>query len=98
MSLETEGKTNAAKTTLFDSSLGKVLEELNVDPANGLNGSEAAKRLSQSGYNEVVETKANPVLRFAGRFWGISAWMLELVVILSWYLKNTRTWLLLRVC
>lgn len=88
MSLETDGKTNAAKTTLFDSSLGKVLEELNVDPANGLSGSEAAKRLFQSGYNEVVETKANPVLRFVGKFWGISAWMLELVVVLSWYLKK----------
>ena len=86
--METKTQSKENKATLFDDPLEKVLGDLKVYPTKGLSGSEVMERLSQSGYNEVVETKANPLLRFAGKFWGISAWMLELVVILSWYLKK----------
>lgn len=88
MIMETEPQSSDLKATLFDATLDKVIGDLNVELAQGLSGSEVAKRLAQSGYNEVAETKANPILRFAGKFWGISAWMLELVVILSWYLQK----------
>ena len=37
----------------------------------------------QYGYNEVPEEKERPVLRFLKKFWGVSAWMLELIIILS---------------
>ena len=86
--METQSHSNGVKNKLFDNPLESVFEELNVDPAKGLCGNEVAKRLAQTGYNEVIETNANPILRFAGKFWGISAWMLELVVILSWYLQK----------
>lgn len=76
------------KTALFDSPLEKVVEDLKVDLASGLTGSEVASRLSRWGYNEVAGTKVNPVAQFSKKFWGISAWMLELVILLSWYLKN----------
>ena len=36
-----------------------------------------------TGYNEVAEKKDHPVLKFLGKFWGISAWMLELIMVLS---------------
>ncbi len=88
MIMETEPQSSGVKATLFDATLDKAIGDLNVALAQGLSGSEVAKRLAQSGYNEVAETKANPILRFAGKFWGISAWMLELVVILSWYLQK----------
>jgi magnesium-transporting ATPase (P-type) len=40
-------------------------------------------RLKEHGYNEVPERKGHPALRFLGKFWGLSAWMLELIMILS---------------
>jgi H+-transporting ATPase len=39
--------------------------------------------MREHGYNEVVEQKGHPVLRFLGKFWGLSAWMLELIMVLS---------------
>jgi len=70
MSMETQSHTNGVKNKLFDDPLEKVIGELNVDPAKGLSGDEVAKRLAQTGYNEVVGTRANPILRFAGKFGG----------------------------
>ena len=44
--------------------------------------------LFRSGYNEVAEKKGRPVLKFLEKFWGISAWMLELIMVLSAVLGN----------
>lgn len=63
-------------------------EQFDTDPARGLNQSEADARLKQFGYNEVPDKKTNPVLRFVKKFWGITAWMLELIIILSWFLHK----------
>ncbi len=43
---------------------------------------------SSSGYNEVPEKKANPLVRFAKKFWGLTAWMLEVIIVLSWILQR----------
>ena len=40
-------------------------------------------RRKEHGYNEVAEKKGHPVLKFLRKFWGISAWMLELIMVLS---------------
>jgi H+-transporting ATPase len=40
-------------------------------------------RRKQHGYNEVAEKKEHPILAFLRKFWGISAWMLELIMVLS---------------
>ena len=45
-------------------------------------------RRKEHGYNEVAEQKEHPVLKFLGKFWGLSAWMLELIMILSLVLRN----------
>ena len=45
-------------------------------------------RRKENGYNEVAEKKEHPVLKFLGKFWGISAWMLELIMVLSVVLGN----------
>ncbi|WP_395703161.1 HAD-IC family P-type ATPase, partial [Aquabacterium sp.] len=49
----------------------------------GLSGEEAAARLARDGANEVAERRRHPVLAFLGKFWGVSAWMLELIALLS---------------
>jgi len=54
----------------------------------GLTHAEAEARLKQYGYNEVPEKKANPLVHFAKKFWGLSAWMLELIIVLSWILHK----------
>jgi H+-transporting ATPase len=54
-----------------------------VDPETGLSEEEARNRLLEHGYNEVIERKGNPILKFMGKLWGVSAWMLELIIVLS---------------
>jgi H+-transporting ATPase len=66
-----------AKTALDTlSSLGATREA-------GLSTSAATARLAQVGANEVPERRDRPLVRFVRKFWGLSAWMLELIVFLS---------------
>jgi plasma-membrane proton-efflux P-type ATPase len=59
------------------------LAALHVDPETGLMHAEVELRRKEHGYNEVAVKKGHPVLTFLGKFWGISAWMLELIMVLS---------------
>lgn len=59
-----------------------------TDLSTGLTQAEADIRLAKYGYNEVPEKRENPFLRFLKKFWGLSAWLLELIIILSWSLNN----------
>jgi H+-transporting ATPase len=54
----------------------------------GLNSIEVESRLKTYGYNEVVEKKASQLATFARKFWGLTAWMLEAIIILSWVLQR----------
>lgn len=69
-------------------SIPEALKSLQVDPDTGLSEGDARARLKEHGYNEVAEEKEHPVLRFLKKFWGISAWMLELILVLSAVLGN----------
>src|SRR3974390_840907 len=56
----------------------------------GLTSATAAARLRHDGPNDVPEQKSHPILSFLRKFWGLSAWMVELIAILSFILhKNT---------
>ncbi len=68
-----------AATTL--SSLGSS-RELGLVSAN------AAARLRRDSPNDVPEKKSHPFLSFARKFWGLSAWMIELIAILSFILNK----------
>jgi len=56
---------------------------VNVNPDTGLTRAEVESRRAESGYNEVAEKKKHPLLGFLRKFWGLSAWMLELIMVLS---------------
>jgi H+-transporting ATPase len=62
---------------------------LGTSPSTGLASDEATARLVREGANEVPEKKSHPFLRLARKFWGLSAWMLELIVGLSLILGKT---------
>jgi len=69
---------NIAVTSLQD-----ALSSLQTNPDTGLTKAEIETRRKQYGYNEVPEHKGHPALAFLGKFWGVSAWMLELIMALS---------------
>jgi len=68
---------------LATASLPDALAALGVNPATGLTAAEVAVRRQAHGYNEVAERKTHPVRLFLAKFWGVSAWMLELIMALS---------------
>ncbi|HEY8670912.1 MAG TPA: HAD-IC family P-type ATPase, partial [Terriglobales bacterium] len=69
-------------------SVRDTLAALHVQPETGLARTEVEARRKEHGYNEVVEEKGHPVLGFLAKFWGLSAWMLELIMILSSVLRK----------
>ncbi|HZM01972.1 MAG TPA: cation-transporting P-type ATPase [Candidatus Saccharimonadales bacterium] len=74
---------NAKPPDVASASVPDTLATLKVNPETGLTHAEADNRRKENGYNEVAEKKGHPVLKFLKKFWGISAWMLELIMILS---------------
>ena len=60
-----------------------TLAALHVNPETGLASAEVDVRRKEYGFNEVAVQKGHPVLKFLAKFWGLSAWMLELIMVLS---------------
>jgi magnesium-transporting ATPase (P-type) len=60
-----------------------TLAALHVNADTGLTQAEVDVRRNEAGYNEVAETRGHPLLELLKKFWGISAWMLELIMVLS---------------
>jgi H+-transporting ATPase len=77
-------KPPAAKVPdIVAASVSETLAALRVNPETGLTSTEVDTRRKEHGYNEVAESKEHPILRFLSKFWGLSAWMLELIMVLS---------------
>src|SRR5579863_8539212 len=88
---ETSPDLKPARANLPDiakASVPETLAALTVNPEIGLAGADVETRRKENGYNEVAEKKGHPVLKFLRKFWGISAWMLELIMILSAVLRK----------
>ncbi|MGD0643920.1 MAG: plasma-membrane proton-efflux P-type ATPase [Candidatus Bathyarchaeia archaeon] len=66
----------------------ETLKQLQVDPIIGLTDIEANRRMDQYGRNEVPEERQNPLIGFLKRFWGLTAWMLEIAIVLSFVLDK----------
>ena len=75
--------THAKPKDTANASVSDTLAALHVNPETGLMYAEVDARRKEHGYNEVAEKKGHPVLAFFGKFWGLSAWMLELIIVLS---------------
>jgi plasma-membrane proton-efflux P-type ATPase len=73
---------------LAAASMPDTLAALRVNPDTGLTHAEVDVRRQAHGYNEVAEEKEHPIRQFLGKFWGVSAWMLELIIVLSAVLGN----------
>ena len=77
-----------SSTDIASLSLPDALGMLHVNPGTGLTAADVETRRKEHGYNEVAEQKTHPVVAFLGKFWGVSAWMLELIMILSAVLRK----------
>jgi magnesium-transporting ATPase (P-type) len=73
---------------IASASVSATLAALKVNSETGLTRAEVDARREKHGYNEVAEQKEHPVLMFLGKFWGLSAWMLELIMLLSAILRK----------
>src|SRR5450759_2172285 len=74
---------DAKPPDIATASVPDTLATLKVNPDTGLTSQEVDARRKEHGYNEVAEKKGHPVLTFLRKFWGLSAWMLELIMVLS---------------
>jgi len=79
---------NAKPPDIAAMTVPDTLAALQVNPDTGLTHAEVDTRRKEHGYNEVAEQKRHPVLKFLGKFWGVSAWMLELIMVLSAVLRK----------
>jgi plasma-membrane proton-efflux P-type ATPase len=87
MSLETTPARGKAPD-LASLTIPETLGALHVTAETGLTSAEVEVRRRDHGYNEVTQAKAHPVRLFLSKFWGISAWMLELIMVLSAVLRK----------
>ncbi len=83
-----EKPANAKPPDIATASVPDTLAALKVNPETGLTHTDVDTRRKEHGYNEVAEQKGHPVLKFLRKFWGISAWMLELIMVLSAVLRK----------
>jgi plasma-membrane proton-efflux P-type ATPase len=68
---------------IASATVADTLAALHVNPEAGLSGPDVDLRRNEHGYNEVAVQKEHQVRRFLAKFWGLSAWMLELIMVLS---------------
>ncbi len=78
----------AKEPDIASSPVPDTLAALHVNPDTGLTRADVDVRRKEHGYNEVAEQKGHPVLKFLSKFWGLSAWMLELIMLLSLVLRK----------
>jgi H+-transporting ATPase len=74
---------DAKPPDIASASVPDTLASLKVNPDAGLARADVDTRRKENGYNEVAEKKSRPFLKLLKKFWGISAWMLELIMVLS---------------
>ena len=80
--------TDAKPPDIAAATVADTLASLHVNPDTGLSHGEVDVRRKEHGYNEVAIEKGHPILKFVRKFWGISAWMLELIMVLSAVLRK----------
>ncbi len=91
MSSEDKGEkrvpTDLADANLKDLPLAKLKKKLEFAP-EGLSQKQVEERLARYGYNELVEKKVNPILKFLTYFWGPIPIMIIVAAALSGILRH----------
>ena len=82
----TENRSGADK--IENLPINETLAQLQTDPIMGLSANEAKRRKDKYGPNDVPEKKQNSLAAFLKRFWGLTAWMLEIAIVLSFVLNK----------
>lgn len=59
-----------------------------IEAIHGLSNARVQELRRQFGYNEVPQKRTSPVILLIKKFWGISSWMLEATVIISFLLHK----------
>ena len=80
--------TKAKPPDIASASVPDTLSALKVNPDIGLMRTDVDARRKEHGYNEVAEKRGHPIFVFLGKFWGLSAWMLEVIMVLSAVLRK----------
>ena len=88
MNIPDKSSAPAGNPSTPDKTAAENLAMLGSDRQTGLSRAEAQRRLERDGANEVPEQRRHPLLLFARKFWGLSAWMLELIALLSYLLHK----------
>lgn len=65
-----------------------TLEFLQANRDHGLDSLAVQSRLKKNGYNEVLEKKKHPLMVFLKKFWNLNAWLLEFIIVTSFFLHN----------
>ncbi len=63
-----------------------TIKQPDMDLLSGLSSGEVQDRISKYGHNEIEERHQKAWIRFCKKFWGVTPWLLELIILLSWYL------------
>lgn len=66
----------------------QTVSRLQSNSTTGLTQTEAKQRIKQYGANAVEEKQQNPFVAFFKRFWGLTAWILEIAIVISFVLGN----------
>ncbi len=74
--------------SIRDSDEQNPVSEQSTSGSEGLTSQEAAVRLGEYGFNEIIEKKKSRVVKFLGFFWGPIPWMIESAVLISAYIGN----------
>ena len=73
---------------MINLSISEALKILGADEKNGLTSSEVDARVIRFGFNETPEKRQNLLLPLLRKFWGPSAWMIEGIALLSFFLRK----------
>ena len=69
--------------------LPQLIERLGTNEQTGLSADQVISRRSEAGWNEIPAKRKSAILLFLRKFWGLSAWMIEAIAILSLVLRKT---------
>ncbi len=71
--------TNDAKGMSTD----QLLKIFKSDKKTGLSSQEVEKRKLKFGLNQIKQPEKNRIAQFLKKFWGLSAWLMEIIIVIS---------------